>query len=161
MSGRGPIALLAGVLAVALSLVGCGGGGSDPSTSSLSKAEFIKKADAICKAGGKRTQSEFTAYVEEKKISAKNEPTPAQFAEVSDEIQIPAYKRQVGEIRALGVPAGEEEQITALLDALDVGIEKIEDADPQEALESSNKMFAEADDLAEAYGLKVCGQSEG
>jgi hypothetical protein len=174
VSKRGPIALLAGVLAVALILVGCGGGSgsdstapssdattSDSSTASLSKAEFIKKADAVCAAGGKRTQSEYAAYVEEKKLSAKKEPTPAQFAEISEEIQVPAFKRQVEEIRAVGAPPGEEDQITALVDALDAGIEKVEEADPKKALESSSSMFVEADKLAVAYGLKVCGHSEG
>jgi hypothetical protein len=174
VSKRGPIALLAGVLAVALILVGCGGGGSDStttssdsttssgdsSTASLSKAEFIKKADAICAAGGKRTQSEYAAYVEEKKLSAKKEPTPAQFAEVSEKIQVPAFKRQAEEIRALGAPPGEEDQVTALVDAIDAGIEKVEEADPRKALESSSSMFVEADKLAIAYGLKVCGHSE-
>ena len=167
MSKRGPIVLLAGVLAVALILVGCGGGSSDStsassdsSTSALSKAEFIKKADAICKAGGKRTQEEFAAYIEEKKLSGKKEPTEAQYAEVSDEIQVPALKRQAEEIRALGAPAGDEDQITELVDAVDEGIENVEAADPQKALESASPMFAEADKLAVAYGLKVCGNSE-
>ena len=167
MSKRGPIVLLAGVLAVALILVGCGGGdsdsttsGSDSSTASLSKAEFIKKADAVCAAGGKRTQSEYAAYVEEKKLSSKKEPTPAQYAEVSDEIQVPAFKRQAEELRALGAPTGEEAKVTAILDALDAGIEKVEDANPKKALESTSSLFAEADKLAIAYGLKVCGHGE-
>jgi hypothetical protein len=175
VSKRGPIALLAGVLAITLILVGCGGRGSDSTTSSsdsttsggdsstasLSKADFIKRADAICEAGGKRTQSEYAAYAEEKKLSAKKEPTPVQYAEVSDEIQIPAFKRQAEELRALGAPAGEEDKIDAMIDALDAGIEKVEEADPKKALESTSSMFGEADKLAVAYGLKVCGHSEG
>ena len=190
MSKRGAILPIAGALAIALILVGCGGNGGDSTTasdastssaasttspgtdsttspsgdsttSSLSKAEFIKKADAICASGAKRTQSEYAAYVEEKKISGKKEPTPAQYAEVSEDIQVPAFKRQTEEIRALGAPAGEEDKVTALLDAVDAGIEKLEEADPKEALESSSSMFAEADKLAGAYGLKVCGHSEG
>lgn len=169
MSKRGPIALLAGVLAAVLILVGCGGGGSDDSTSTssdsstaaLSKAEFIKKADAICTAGGKRTQEEFAAYTKEKKLTGKQEPTPAQLTEVSDEIQVPALKRQAEEIRALGAPTGEEDQVNKLVDAIDEGIENVEAADPKEALASLSTLFAEADKLAAAYGLKVCGQGEG
>jgi hypothetical protein len=163
---RGPIALLAGLLAVALLAVGCGGGGSDsssassePATSSLSKAAFIKKADEVCKKGGERTQSEFAAYIKEEGISAKNEPTQAQFAEVSEGIQVPAFKRQAGELRALGAPAGDEAEVTAFVDAIDEGIEKVEEADPKEALESASPMFAKADKLAAEYGFKVCGKS--
>jgi hypothetical protein len=169
VSKRGPIVLLAGVLAAVLILAGCGGGGSDDSTTttsdastpSLSKADFIKRADAICEAGNKRTQSEYAAYAEEKKLSSKNEPTPAQYAEVSDEIQVPAFKRQAEELRALGAPTGEEAKVTAMLDALDAGIEEVEEADPRKALESTSSMFVEADKLAIAYGLKVCGNGEG
>jgi hypothetical protein len=167
MAKRGPIGLLAGILALTLILAGCGGGSSDTSSSGdlsaspLSKAEFIKKADAICAAGGKRTQAEFASYVKEKKISAEAGPTAAQFAEISENIQVPAYKRQAEELRALGAPSGEEEKVTAIFDAIDAGIEKVEEADPKEALESSNSMFVEADTLAVEYGFKVCGHSEG
>jgi hypothetical protein len=169
VSKRGPIALLAGVLAAVLILAGCGGGGSsdstnassDSNTAALSKAEFIKKADAICTAGGKRTQEEFASYIKEKKLTGKKEPTPAQLTEVSEEIQVPALKRQAEEISALGAPAGDEDQINELVDAIDEGIENVEAADPKEALASLSTMFAEADKLAAAYGLKVCGQGEG
>ncbi len=175
MSKRGSIALFAGVLAIALILVGCGGGSgggdstasgstassTDSSTASLSKAEFIKKADAICGVDGRRTQSEYARFVEKNKISEGKTPTAAQYAEASEKIQIPAFKRQVEEIRALGAPAGEEEQVAALLDAVEAGIEKLEEVDPKVALESAHQKFIKADKLAVAYGLKVCGHSEG
>lgn len=162
MSTRGrSIAPLAGVLAVALILVGCGGGGSDAtsgggdSTASLSKAEFIKEADAICSKGGEQAQSEFAAFGKKNKIPEGKEPTTAQWEEIGTQILVPALRQQVDEIRQLELPAGDEAQIEAFLEGVDGAVEEVEEK-PEIAKEPS-KTLTDAHQTINGYGFKVCG----
>jgi hypothetical protein len=163
VSTRGPIALLAVVLAAALILAGCGGGGSDSagssgdndSSASPSKAEFIKGADAICKEGGERSQSEFAAFIKESKIPKGKELTTAQWEEVGTQILAPALGRQVDEIRQLGLPAADEAQIEIFFERVDKAIEEVEE-NPAIAQEPS-ELLADAHKTIDGYGFKICG----
>jgi hypothetical protein len=163
VSTRGPIALLAIVLAAALIVAGCGGGGSDStatgsdgdSSASLSKAEFIKEADAICKEGGKQAQSEFAAFLKESKIPEGKEPTDAQWEEIGTQILAPVLQQQVDEIRQLGTPAADEAQIEIFLEGVDKAVEEVEEK-PVIAKEPS-ELLADAHRTIKGYGFKVCG----
>jgi hypothetical protein len=164
VSTRGPIALLACVLAAALILVGCGGGSSDSTDSasdsgaSPSKAEFIKEADAICKEGGEQTQTEFAAFVKESKISKGKELTTAQWEEVGTQILAPALQQQADEIRQLGLPVADEAQMEIFLEGVDKAIEEIEE-NPAIAKEPS-EVLVDAHRTIDGYGFKVCGQEK-
>ena len=148
------IALLCVALAIVVAVAGCGGGG-DTTAASISKAEFINEADAICKEGAKRAQSEFAAFAEESKISEGNELTTAQWEEVGTKVLVPALKQQVEEVRQLGSPAGDEAQIEAFLDGVDGAIEKLEE-NPKIA-KSPSKLLTDAHQAIAGYGFKVCG----
>jgi hypothetical protein len=161
---RGPIALLAGVLAAALILAGCGGGGSDSSTASggsdsttapLDKAAFIAKADAICSAGGEKAQSEFVTFTKENKVAKGKELTTAQWEEIGTGVLVPALQAQADEIRQLGIPAGDEVQVEAFLEGVDEAVEKLEE-NPQTA-KSPSTVLADAHEAIDGYGFKVCG----
>jgi hypothetical protein len=161
VSIRGSIALLAGFLAIALILVGCGGGGSDStnggsdSTASLSKAEFIEDADAICEEGGKQSLSELVAFAKESKLPKVKELTTAQWEEVGTRILAPALQQQVDEIRQLELPSGDEAQIEAFLDGVDEAVERVEE-NPATA-KAPSKVLAGARQSISGYGFKVCG----
>ena len=137
---------------------GCGGsdGGSSTATASISKADFIKKADAICSKAAKQTQAEFAEFAKKNQLAATKEPTPAQYAELGKTILIPALKRQVSEIQALGAPSGDEQRIADFLTAVEQAIKKAE-AEPQ-AARSPEKLLVDADKLIATYGFEVCGQ---
>ena len=62
-------------------------------------------------------------------------------------------QEQVDAIRALPPPAGDEEQITAMLDAVQDGVDTIK-SDPS-AIEADP--LKQADQLAQDYGLQQCG----
>jgi hypothetical protein len=153
---KGLIATLAGVAAIAMIVAGCGSS-SDDSTSSLTKAQFIVKADAICKKGNTEIESGFEDFAKEAGIKENKEPTPAQGVEVSETVLIPYIKEQSEELRDLEVPSGDEEEITAMLDALDEGVEEAEE-DPEALFTSKSDPFGPANKMAKEYGLKVCGQ---
>jgi hypothetical protein len=133
-------AVLIGVLALAAIAAGCGSGGSDP----LTKAEFIEKADAICTQARNRIKKESAAVTKE-----------AQGAEVSEKIVLPNVQIQAEELRDLEPPEADEDQIEAMLDRLEAGVEK--GRQEPESLLSADSPLIKANEMAEKYGLKVCG----
>ncbi|HEY0391754.1 MAG TPA: hypothetical protein VGC63_08600 [Solirubrobacterales bacterium] len=154
-------AFSAALMAVTLILAGCGSGNESTAkqgSDSASKADFVREADSVCANGGKQTESEYAAYIKENKITSKTGLTTAQFAAIRSEILVPALRRQLGELRALEVPAGEGDEVNAYLDAVEEGLKKVEEADPKTAVESTPTLLVNADRLANEYGFKVCGR---
>ncbi len=152
------IAVLIGVLVI-VTVAGCGG--SDDSTSTaaaLTKAQFVKQGDAICKKGDAEIEEGFEDFAKENDIPKNKEPNKAQGAEIVETVIVPNIKNQGEEIRALKVPEGDEDQITAMLDSLDEAIEEAE-ADPETLFDEKSDPFGAANKQAKEYGFKVCGQS--
>lgn len=150
---------LTGLAAVAaLALGGCGGGDDTTSTATtgdtetstasalaLTKEQFIAQADAICAAGDKSLNAALQAL-------GNGQPSQAdlqQFAQVA----VPALQEEVDAISALPPPSGDSEQITAMLNAVQNGIDKIK-SDPA-AIEADP--LSEASRIAQDYGLQQCG----
>ncbi len=155
---KGLIAAFVGVVAMAAVVAGCGSSSSSDETASLTKTQFVAQADAICKKGNAEIESEVEAFQEENGLGENDEPSKAQQAELSETILAPNVKNQAEEIRALEAPSGDEGEITAMLDALDEGVEEVE-ANPQAPFESNQASpFGPANKMAKEYGLKVCGQ---
>jgi hypothetical protein len=155
---KGLVALVVGSLAIALIVAGCGGSGDgEVSTSSLSKAEFIKKADAACTRGNKRVEADFATFIKKTHFQLSENPTKAEVDSLLHTVVIPAVEREVAEIRALGAPSGDEERIEAILVAVEEGIETAE-KNPKIALENTSIAFGIAQRLAKEYGLQVCTQ---
>jgi hypothetical protein len=147
--------MLFGALAIAMIAVGCGS--SDDSTSSLTKAEFIAQADAICKKGNAEIESDFEAFAKENGLKENQEPSKAQGVELVETTLVPNIQGQADELRALDPPSEDEAEVTAMLDSLDEGIEEAE-ADPEALFASKTDPFGPANKIAKEYGLKVCGE---
>ena len=138
------------LLSLSSMLVACGGGedssSPEPEAEPLSKAEFVEQADKICADGNQEIRTaaeEFPAQPSDEEVT--------QFAE---EVLVPNIQQQHDDIAALGAPEGDEDAVQAILDALQEGIDVVEQ-DPATLL-SSDDPFGEASDLAEAYGLVEC-----
>jgi hypothetical protein len=148
---RNPLWLLGLVLAVALIAAGCGGGGDDStSTSSLAKPAWIAKADAICQQGNQ----EIEQAANEQFGKQQQEPSDEQIQQFTNETVIPSVQSQIDQIKDLGAPSGDEDQVNEILDTVQADIDKAKSAAtlPDDAFANSNA-------LATRYGLKVCGQS--
>jgi hypothetical protein len=155
--GRGPIALAAVV--VALLAAGCGGGDDTSiTTSTISKEAFIKKADAICKKGSERVQLGFGAYLKtgKKSILALRHPSKADYEGLIIGVLLPSLEKEIKEIRALGAPSGDKDQIEEILTALEEGIE-VAETNRKAVTHSSEAIFGIGSRLATEYGLEVCG----
>ena len=151
MSRRNTAWLLGLCLMAASVAAGCGSSSSDNSTStaSLTKAEWIAKADAICQAGNAETNAAG------KQQFGNQKPSQAQIQQFATATIIPNVESQIAKIQALGAPAGDEQQVNTLISTAKADVEKAK-SDP--SLVTQGNAFAEANRLAQQYGLKVCGK---
>ena len=145
--------MVAGALAALSIAAGCGGGDSDSGGGEISKAAFIKKADAICAKNNERMAKASVALIKRKNFA---NPTRAEYEAVVDKALVPGVKREVEELKALGAPNGDEDVVNSMITALEEGVETAE-RDPKAVSTSSDAIFGIASRLAGEYGLKVCG----
>ena len=148
------IVAIAALLVMALAAAGCGSSNDNSSssatTAAITKAEFLKKSNAICKKGNQQINAQG------KKLFTKKKPTQAQLKKFSTTVLIPSIQGQIDGIRALGAPKGDEAQVKAIVDSAQSALDKGKN-DPTALTSSSNNLFAQTNKLANAYGLTVCG----
>jgi hypothetical protein len=142
---------LLGLAAVtALVVAGCGGGDDDStSTSSLAKPAWIAKADAICQQGNQDIEQ----AANEQFGKQDQQPTDEQVQQFTSATVVPSVQRQIDEIRDLGAPSGDEDQVNKILDTVQADIDKAKSATTLQG-----DTFADGNALATQYGLKVCGR---
>lgn len=146
---KGSVFLMAAVLAAAvLIFAGCGGGGDE--TTALTKAEFVKQANAICK------EAEQERLNEVKRVIATVDPdgTKQERDKAVQDVFVDPYEGAAEEIESLGAPSGDGAKIEALTDAMKASLRKVE-KNPR-LVGRSNIQFAESNKLANDYGLTNC-----
>ncbi|QXC61809.1 hypothetical protein KSP35_02940 [Aquihabitans sp. G128] len=138
--------LLALALAAALTLSATACGSSD--SKAISKADFTKQADAICKKGD----------AEIDKLSDGVDGTDQKALEAFYVKAATASLEQISKVRDLGFPKGDEDRLDKDLSASEAAFEKVK-ADPSktEELAADKDIKAASEDLKK-YGLKECGQ---
>lgn len=147
----GLVAALAALLAVALVIAGCGGGGD----AELSKAEVIEKGDAICKTSSRQIEDEAEKFAEDNDIDTGN-PTKKQQEEVIETVVAPGLRSEAEELEGLGAPREGAKQLETTLAALNTGIDKLE-SEPGLLLGDKNPL-GKASTLAGEFGFEACGQ---
>jgi hypothetical protein len=173
LSSLGALAIAA---AIALAVGGCGGSSDSTSaestgaestgtestgggqqttvhTSSLSKTEFIEKADAICTREKSKGLNAMGAYVKENQ-GATSLGKAELIGEAIQKVFLPSVQSQVDQIRALGAPAGEEQEVEAILVSLEEAVEGASQGTPSSARFAQS--FANSGALAREYGLTAC-----
>lgn len=151
------IALLAGAAAIALVAAGCGSSDDSTTTASITKSQLIKQGDAICEAGNEEINEGFESFPG---LKENKEPTEAQQTEITKTILLPSVQKQIDEIRALGAPSGEEEEVTEILDTVEGAVEEGEEDPTSFFGEEGGGVFEEGNKMAQEYGFKVCGNEE-
>ncbi|MGH3993052.1 MAG: hypothetical protein ACRDSN_11400 [Pseudonocardiaceae bacterium] len=155
--------LLAVLLAAAIAAVaaGCGGDDDDDETATtattgasggaLTKDAFVTAADGVCAQGDKQIDQ-----AAQQEFGGGGEPSTAEQERFFTDTVLPNIQNQIDGIRALAPPEGDEEQVTTILDAAQDAIDESEQ-DPSVITGGGEDPFAEANRLAEEYGLKDCG----
>jgi hypothetical protein len=146
---------VAALIALAAIVAGCGGGDdTTDETVTLTKAEFIKQGDAICKKGNDQSEKEAEEFAEDNDFSLEK-ASKEQLEEAVSEVLVPNLERQTEELDALGAPEGDEDKIEAIVVSLEDATGEIED-DP--GVVFSGGVLKKPSKLAESYGFKVCGE---
>ena len=154
------LVLFAGALALGLLVAGCGSSDdstTDSSTASLTKAQFIKQADAICEKAGDEIEGEVEAFAEENDISTDKEPSDEVKEEIVTEVIVPNIEEQAEGIAALGAPSGEEDQVGAIVEGIETAASETSE-DPSAVVTGGEGAFEGVNEEAKEYGLKVCGE---
>lgn len=151
-----PKAFLAvGMVIASVALAGCGGGDDgDGSEEALTKVEFIEQGDRICEKSEKQSETEAEEFAEENGFDLEK-ASGEELEEAIAAVLVPALEQQAEEIDALGAPEGDEEEVEAIVAALEDGTAKVED-DPGAVFEGAP--LKEASKLAKDYGFEVCGE---
>jgi hypothetical protein len=153
------LVLCAGALALGLLVAGCGSSddSSEENTSSLTKAEFIKQADAICEKAGDEVEVEVEAFAEENDIPTDKEPSDEVKEEIVIEVLVPNIEEQAEGIAALGAPSGEEEQVDQIVEGIETAASETSE-DPSSVISGDDGAFKGVNKEAKEYGFKVCGE---
>ncbi|HXR59789.1 MAG TPA: hypothetical protein VN732_00510 [Solirubrobacterales bacterium] len=138
-----------GVAVIVLSLLAAGCG-SDDSTS-VTQAEFVKKAEKLCE-DAQRRQGEATAKAAESFPRAEIEKVSTQEGVVL--VGIGVYEDTTESLGSLQAPTGEEEAVERLLEAREEAAVRVREA-PATVL-FSKYPFRQANDLAAGYGVSKC-----
>jgi hypothetical protein len=156
-----PVALL---LIAMLAVVGSAGCGDDESsgadaeitveTSSITKPQFIKRADAICDRVSDTLLISLITYIRQNR--SDGEPEEEVAADAVRETTLPKFEKEIKEIQALGAPAGDEAQIEEYLGAVQEAIESLEAKRRVSIAVDIDGAFRRSEALARAYGLQAC-----
>ena len=139
------------LFAIAALIAGCGDdddsgdSGDSGRSGSLTKAEYLEQGNAIC--------AQYNEQLDQLFPQAPGAPGSDSFNTFSEEKIIPILETQISEAEALPAPEGDEEEVDAIFTAANEGLDNVRE-DPSAI---AGDAFAEANELANAYGLTECG----
>jgi len=151
--------MLAATLALVVVAAGCGSSKSKSTvtTPALTKSEFLKKGNAICKKGNQQI-----SQVAHKVFpNRKARPSRAQVTKFATGTIIPSVQSQVSGVKALGAPKGDEAKVNAIVTTAQAALDRAKKDPLVLTTSSKSDPFAKANKLAKAYGLTVCGSGGG
>ena len=137
---------VAGVCALAAAAIGCGGDDDE----ALTKAQFLKQGNAICKKGNKEIDK-----AAKKTFTSNKRPSTAEITKFAEDTLIPSVEEQISGIRDLNPPSADEDQVDSILDEAESALDKTK-ADPSIFANEKNDPFKKANQDAKAYGLTEC-----
>ncbi len=152
MSRAWVAALICGLLA-AFAVAGCGGSDED----SLTKAEFIKQADAICAKGDAAREKVVQAAIKEEENGEQGPQGDAAGEEFVLDIALPPLAKMVEELGELGEPTTGGETANKIVTGFEEGVELIEN-EPLRVLEAKVDPWDEPKELGRDYGMKQCSE---
>lgn len=148
MTARSPITFLLamlGLVASLSSLVGCGGGEEQ-----LTKAQFLKRGDAICRQAGAEQAERASHY-------KKGQIAPGEFEAVTA-VFVPPMEKELRRLKALSPPQGDDKEVRTILKGIEKGVKDAK-FDYLDLFVEQTDPFAEANELARNYGFHACAES--
>lgn len=140
-------------LVAAVGMSGIAAAGAPAKAKPLTKQEWIRKADKICTAANKELRPLLEKHFGD--LGKNQRPSDAALAAYVKDF-IPVARKHFAKIKKLRPPTADVDTINELLDAEEAAINAIED-NPKLIL-AGNSPLDKVSELAQDYGLKVCGQ---
>jgi len=133
---------------------GCGSNddGSETPSAPLTKAQFIKQADQICKERLKEKDEAVKATLKKASPEEIANPSQEKLKELG-ESTIPPFTQLTSEISELPAPAQDQAEVEKITSGLEAGLKRAE-ADPGKLAEVDP--YADAAAAAKEYGLRYC-----
>lgn len=145
------LVLAASALVLSFVFAGCGGGDDEDQPSSISKAQYVKRADDICAATEKQQRKLLTNFQQENK-NAKGGPQLTE--EMITSAAIPPLEDQAKELAELPSPSKDAAKAEAYVEAVEKAIKDIK-KEPGTLLAQPGA-FDKAEEIAPDFGFKVC-----
>lgn len=144
------------VAALAVVVVASCGSSGEAGSSGISKAAFIRKANAICEV----TQNKLLY----KGIRVLRKLSRGRTKEETGDIFVPKWffpivEDEIEDVRALGAPSGDEAKIDAILDELQRVLDE-DKANPKKFQEEQGEFslpYRKVERLSKEYGIDACG----
>jgi hypothetical protein len=153
---RGRGAALMGIVAVAAIAIATGCG--DSSEAALTKAQYIKQAEAICKKGIDKENTLTDIAVKERlkglKDASELELSKAEEERLVENVALPPLAAAIEELAELPVPKSDEDLVSSLIKEYEQAVTEAED-NPGSVLKNPDP-FDKPNLVAEEYGLIEC-----
>jgi hypothetical protein len=143
-------------MALAILPLGCGSGGGEDTVpaGTLSKAQFLKEATAICAQGTKEAQRLDDAAWE--KYEPDRTTTDEAVLNKVSLALLPAREEELRRLRAIGLPKGDEKLVDKMLTATEEGFEEGKEDPPVLRDWTPEFGFSRAYEMGTKYGLEGC-----
>lgn len=148
LSARSTTGLIVAVAAAVLAW-GCGGGSSQ-----LSKAEFVKQANAACSKERAPAVEEATNYMQQH--GSEGKPVPVVFANMVKTVMLPVYEAELEALAALDGPAAQEKSIAKFTQLERAEMKEVESLSRVASFEAVEAHFIPSAKIARANGLTNC-----
>jgi hypothetical protein len=151
-----PTTLLAFAISIAVAVSGCGGDDSGASgtrtttTSMLSKAVFVKQANAACLDERAKLPQRLADFKRENSAGQRS------ILDMVHAVYLPTIEAQTWRIEELGAPRGDEARVDAILDELRTAVDAVAVIPNVPSIAAADRHFGLTDRLLRAYGLLSC-----
>jgi hypothetical protein len=152
VTGTRRILILLGAACLAVAAQGCGG-----DDKGINKADYLARAKTVCQKGNRKLTAASNDVFS--KVPPGQKLSDEQIDDFVRTTVIPTIRDQIKELRALPPPKGEKGHVEEIYKALDKGLDELQ-KNPKKLTDGSN-VFADADTLANKYGITVCAQTTG
>jgi hypothetical protein len=120
----------------------------------ISKSQFLRKADGICEATTEKITSTSLPIIEEEQKKPGYDRKAVE-ARLMTNVMGPELRSEVERLKDLGIPPGEERQVGAIIDAIEEEVREIS-TNAEELAQTRGEVLVKPTKLAERYGFISC-----
>ncbi len=129
--------------------IGCGGGGSDATTTGSVKTQYLAQANAICRHGSSEIRK-VSPHLLQKTEGQPDKVAAHQMVRVAI---APTFEQEIEELKTLHPPAAKSKELASVITGMERFIVQLE----KDPTSFGSYPYRDIEDLAAGYGLSDCG----